>query len=141
MRKKKALHRAKKALFIDGNHLFYRSFFAIKDLSTPEGIPTNAIFGFLKSLLRLVQSQKPNVFAVCFDTKGGTYRSAIVPTYKANRPVPPSSLIEQSKRIREILSFVEIPWFEQSGFEADDLLATLAKQYNEKAHQVFIYSG
>jgi DNA polymerase I len=141
LRRKKALNRAKKALFIDGNHLFYRSFFAIKHLSTPEGIPTNAIFGFLKSLLRLVQLQKPDVLAVCFDTKGGTYRSDIVPEYKANRPIPPSSLIEQSKHIREILSYLEVPWFEKVGFEADDLLATFAYQLTEKKYQVYIYSG
>jgi DNA polymerase-1 len=141
LRRKKALNRAKKALFIDGNHLFYRSFFAIKHLSTPEGIPTNAIFGFLKSLLRLVQLQKPDVLAVCFDTKGGTYRSSIVPEYKANRPPPPSSLIEQSKRIREILSYLEVPWFEKVGFEADDLLATFAKELTEKEYHVNIYSG
>ncbi|HPJ13433.1 MAG TPA: DNA polymerase I, partial [Caldisericia bacterium] len=135
------MNRAKKALFIDGNHLFYRSFFAIKNLSTPEGIPTNAIFGFLKAILHLTKQQKPDVLAVCFDTKGGTYRSEITPEYKANRPPPPASLIEQSKRIREILTKLQIPWFEKTGYEADDLLATLATDYVEKNHQVYIYSG
>ncbi len=135
------MNRAKKALFIDGNHLFYRSFFAIKNLSTPEGIPTNAIFGFLKAILHLTKQQKPDVLAVCFDTKGGTYRSEITPEYKANRPSPPASLIEQSKRIREILTKLQIPWFEKTGYEADDLLATLATDYVEKNHQVYIYSG
>ena len=107
----------------------------------PDGTPTNALFGFLKTLLTLLQEVEPTSLAICFDTKGKTYRSNILPEYKANRPPPPSSLIQQSKMIREILSELDIPWFELVGYEADDLLATLATKFAEEEQNVYVYSG
>ncbi|MCK5847915.1 MAG: DNA polymerase I [Caldisericia bacterium] len=131
----------RKAVFLDGNNLFYRSFFAIRELTSSDGTPTNAIFGFLKTMIRIVNTEKPDYFAVCFDTKSKTYRSTILPSYKANRPPTPDSLIIQTKLIREILSRINISWFELNGYEADDLLATFASKYSRGGNSVYVYSG
>lgn len=119
----------KKALFlIDGSYLLYRSFFAIKPLHTAGGIPTNAVYGFCRAIKKLLDSFAPAYVGVVWDSKGGSFRNQVYPEYKANRQAPPSDLMMQKDLIMQFIDLVGICNVALPGFEADDLLATLARK-------------
>jgi len=115
-------------LLIDGNALLYRSFYAIQRLSTSDGFPTNAIYGFLATLRKITAEEKPRYLAVVFDTKGPTVRHGVYEAYKANRKPMPDDLVRQVPRLKEVLAAMRVPVRESEGFEADDVLGTLAAQ-------------
>lgn len=117
------------ALFlVDGSYLLYRSYFAIKPLSTSTGIPTNAVYGFCRALKKLIDTFNPAHLAIVWDTKGGSFRNTVYPPYKAHRPPPPSDLMQQKELILQFINLVGISNVLLEGYEADDLLATLARQ-------------
>ena len=126
---------------IDGNAYIHRAYHAISPLSNQEGLPTHAVFGFLKILTRILQEKNPQHLIIAFDAKGPNFRHQIYPDYKANRPPMPEDLVVQIPYIKQIVEAHNIFSLEQSGVEADDLLAALATEFSRQGRQVIIVSG
>jgi len=112
---------------IDAHALCYRSFYAIKDLSTSKGQQTNAIYGFVNTLRKILRDHHPEYMAVCFDSPGKTHRQEKFNAYKIQRPVMPRDLIDQIPIIKEVVGAYNLALFESPGFEADDIIATIAR--------------
>lgn len=113
---------------IDGNAILHRAYHALPPFKTPEGELVNAVYGFSSMLLHLLAGPKPEYIAVAFDRKAKTFRHEEYVEYKATRAKAPDDLYEQLPRIKEIVETFKIPIFEIDGYEADDVLATLAHQ-------------
>jgi len=113
---------------IDGSSYIYRAFYAIRHLSNSKGLPTNAIFGFTQMLLRVVKEFRPEYLLVVFDSKAPTFRSEVYQEYKANRPAMPESLSPQLPYIKRIVEAYRIATLAMEGYEADDLIGTIAKR-------------
>ncbi|GAB6138224.1 DNA polymerase I [Halanaerobaculum tunisiense] len=127
---------------LDGNSLTYRAFYALPDtLTTAEGTVTNAVFGFTRMLLSLIDKQEPDLLGVAFDAPGATFRHEEYEEYKANRKETPDKLKHQFGLAKEVLNSLEIPTFEIEGLEADDLIGTLAKEAAQAGYQVTIVTG
>lgn len=126
---------------IDGQAYIYRAFYAVRELQTSKGFPTNAIFGFVNMLQRLLQDQQPEQLAVVFDAKGKTFRNDLYTAYKANRLAMPETLRPQIPRIKEVVRAFRIPVLELEGYEADDIIATLANRWEKQGAEVVIVSG
>lgn len=118
-------------LLIDGNALVHRGFHAIPNLSTKSGEPTNAVYGFTMILLKAIKDLKPTHIACSFDLKGPTFRHEEYAEYKATRVAAPDELYAQFDRVKEVVRALNIPIFEIEGYEADDVLGTLARQICE----------
>ncbi len=131
---------AEKLFLIDGHALCYRSFFAIKGLSTSKGQPTNAIYGFLNTLKKILRDYKPQYMAVCFDSKEKTHRQKKFTEYKIQRPVMPDDLISQMNSIKEIVKAYSLTSFECPGFEADDIIASLVYGLKKENLEIVIVS-
>ena len=121
---------------IDANALCYRSFFAIRSLSTSKGQATNAVYGFVSSLKKILREYEPKYMAVCFDAAKKTFRQEKFAAYKIQRPPMPDNLVSQLPIIKEIVKAYNLAIFEQEGWEADDLMATLAKENSKKGVEV-----
>ena len=117
----------KKLFLVDGNSLLYRSFYAIKRLSNSAGFPTNAIFGFVSTLKKLIEDEKPDYLGIVFDTKGPTIRHKLFKDYKALRKPMPEDLVVQVPVLKKLISSLRIPLYESENYEADDVLASLAR--------------
>src|SRR5215207_11559343 len=129
-------------LLIDGNSLTYRAFFALpSDMSTASGQVTNAVFGFTSMLINLMRDHGSGRVAVAFDRPEPTFRHERVDTYKANRESAPDILRQQMGLVREVLEALRIPILEAPGFEADDILATLATRARDRGDDVLIVTG
>jgi DNA polymerase-1 len=126
---------------IDGSSYIYRAFYAIRNLSNSKGFPTNAVYGFTRMLMKVIQEKKPDYVAVAFDVKGPTHRQEIYPDYKANRPEMPGDLQPQIPYIKRMVEGFGIPSIEMQGMEADDILGTLAREGREKGLEVVLVSG
>ena len=133
----------KRLLLIDGHSMAYRAFFALpaENFTTARGQHTNAIYGFATMLLSLLSSEKPTHVAVAFDVSRKTFRSEIFPEYKANRAKTPDEFRSQMSYLHELVSAFGIKAFEVEGFEADDILATIAKQAEKEGAEVLICTG
>ena len=130
-----------KLFLIDGNSYCYRAFYAIKELRNSKGKPTNAVYGFILMLKKLLEKEKPAYLAVAFDLKGPTFRHKQFEDYKAHRKPMPDDLVSQMGLIKETISGYNIPIFEKQGFEADDILATIAKKISQQGIDVYIVTG
>ena len=126
---------------IDGHSYLYRAYYAIRILSTSKGLPTNAIFGFTNMLMKIIREKKPDGMVISFDLPVPTERHRLYKEYKAQRPVPPGDLIEQIPHIRRMISAFNIPVYEVPGYEADDILGTIAKKTAAEGMEVFIVTG
>ncbi len=117
---------------IDGYAAFFRAYYAIRGRMTSPVTkePTNAVYGFVAMLIKLLREQKPDYLAVVLDVSGdrGTFRSEIYPQYKANRDAPPEDFRPQVQRCLQILEALGVPTLGAEGYEADDVIATLATQ-------------
>ncbi|MBU0990928.1 MAG: DNA polymerase I [Proteobacteria bacterium] len=132
----------KKTLFlIDGSAYIYRGYHALPSLSNSKGLPTNAILGFTNILYKLMNDKKPEYAVMLFDEKGPTFRHHIYKEYKANRPPMPEDLIVQLPYIREVVKGFNIPVMEMVGYEADDLIGTLAALGDKDGFSVVMISG
>lgn len=131
----------KKMLLIDGNSLLHRAFHALPPLRTSKGVPTNAVYGFLNMLLRILQEEDPDYVAVAFDKKGPTFRHEEFIEYKSTRPPTPDELIGQFDLLKEILKAMNITFFEIDGYEADDIIGTISKKGEEKGISSVIVTG
>lgn len=118
--------REKKLFLIDGNSLLYRSYYAIQRLSTSQGFPTNALYGFLNSLRKLIEQENPQYLGIVFDVKGPTLRHKVFKDYKAHRKPMPEDLSRQIPVLKKIIKALNIPFFEFENYEADDVLGSLA---------------
>jgi len=126
---------------VDASTFIHRSYHAIPPLSTKSGRPTNAIYGFLATLNKLLRERQPEYIALAFDAKGPTFRHEIYNDYKANRPPMEPDLIAQQAPIREIIEALGLPKLEVPGLEADDLIATLAAKARRQGFEVVVVSG
>jgi len=133
----------KRLLLIDGHSMAYRAFFALPadNFTTAQGQHTNAIYGFATMLLSLLSSEKPTHVAVAFDVSRKTFRSEIFPDYKANRAKTPDEFRSQMSYLHELVAAFGITTFEVEGFEADDIIATIAKQAEREGAEVLICTG
>jgi DNA polymerase I len=123
---------------VDGSALIYRSFYAIKDLRTSEGQPTNAVYGFTSTLLKILRDKKPEYMSVLFDLKEPTLRHGIFAEYKAQRKPMPDELVGQLPLIKKITALLGIRHLEKEGYEADDLIATLAEKFKREGYKIVI---
>jgi len=127
-----------KLFLIDGSSYIFRAFYAIRHLSNSKGLPTNAIFGFTQMLLKVLKEHRPDYLAVVFDSKGPTFRTEVYEEYKANRPAMPEGLALQIPYIKKIIEGYRIATLEMEGYEADDLIGTVAKGVGSEVDVVII---
>jgi DNA polymerase-1 len=129
-------------MLIDGNSLTYRAFFALPtDMATASGQVTNAVFGFTSMLVNLLRDQKPDHLAVVFDRSEPTFRHEALSTYKGNRDATPDLLRQQMGIVREVVETLRVPVLDLVGFEADDIIATLATAAEARGDDVIIVTG
>ena len=127
-----------KLFLIDGSSYFFRAFYAIRHLSNSKGLPTNATFGFVQMLLKVLKDHRPDYLAVILDSKAPTFRSEVYQEYKANRPAMPESLAPQIPYIKKIIEGYRIAVLEKEGYEADDLIGTVARRLESEVDVVII---
>ncbi len=131
-----------KFVVIDGNHLIHRAFYAIRTpLATSAGEPTNALYGFAGMLLNIIEREDPDYIAMTFDEKTPTFRHKAHKEYKATRSKAPDELYIQIPRIRELVKSFNISIFSSAGYEADDLMGTLALSANSQGIKTCIVTG
>src|ERR1700690_836624 len=130
-----------KWLLVDGFNLAYRCFFAIPELARADGFPTNALHGWVKSLWRLSDQEKPDGTLVFFDLGGAQDRLALLPEYKAQREEMPEPLEKQVPIIKEMTRAMGLGGVEQEGVESDDLLASHAMTLARRGDQVLVVSS
>ena len=128
-------------LVIDGNSLIHRAFHAIPLLSTTEGLPTNAVYGFTNMLLKILNDIQPKWVAVAFDKSKITFRTKEYSEYKAHRKATPEELRSQFSLVKEVLNALSIKWCEAEGYEADDLIGTIIKKAEQENISAVILSG
>ena len=126
---------------IDGSAHIYRAYHAVRGLSNSSGMPTNATYGFTRMLIKLMADRQPSHVAMFFDAKGPTFRHERYTEYKANRPPMPDDLVSQLPWIHKVTEAFNIPIFELQGYEADDLIGTLARLAEENGFQVVMVTG
>ena len=130
-----------KLLLIDGSSLLHRAVYALPLLSNKDGVFTNAVHGFMMMLNRLLAQQKPDYLMVAFDKSRVTFRNQIDPDYKGNRAATPIELKGQFELVKQVLDAAHIRWYEEDGYEADDILGTLSRLGEEAGFSVEIFSG
>ncbi len=126
---------------IDGTAQMYRAYHAIRNLTGPDGKSTNAVFGFVTMLRKLINDHRPALIAAAFDLRGPTFRTEIAADYKANRPPMPDDLSEQVAWVHEACEALGVPVLTHEKFEADDVIGTLTKQALEKDLEIVIVTG
>ncbi len=131
----------KKLVLIDGHSILNRAFYGVPDLSNAQGLHTNAVYGFLNIMFRILEEEHPEYLAVAFDVHAPTFRHKMYDAYKGTRKAMPEELREQVPVMKEVLRAMGIPIMEQAGLEADDILGTLAKKAEEAGLEVSLVSG
>ncbi len=126
---------------VDGSSYIHRAYHAIRNLSNSKGLPTNAIFGFTKMLMKLLDDKSPDYVAVTFDAKGPTFRHEIFQDYKANRPPMPEDMAVQIPYIKEVVAGLNLKILEMEGYEADDIIGTIAGLSRDQGLNVVVVSG
>ncbi|HEU4962305.1 MAG TPA: DNA polymerase I [Bacilli bacterium] len=133
---------AKKLVLIDGNSITYRAFFALPmEMQTSKGQYTNAVFGFTRMLLKLLEDEKPTHLMVAFDKGKANFRHDLYTEYKGTREKTPNELREQFPLVHEVLAAFGIPIIEIAGYEADDIIGTLAKQAEADGYETLVVTG
>lgn len=132
---------SEKIVLIDGHSILNRAFYGLPDLTNTEGLHTNAVYGFLNIMFKVLEEEKPQYLAVAFDRKEPTFRHEIFKEYKGTRKPMPTELREQVPLMKEMLVAMQIQILEQAGLEADDILGSLAKQSEKKGMEVVLVSG
>lgn len=133
----------KRMFLIDAMAMAFRNFhaFGARPLTTPEGVPISAVFGSAVYLLKLIQEEKPDYLVVLSDSKEKTFRHDLFPEYKANRTEMPEDLAVQLPYFRSLFEHLLVPYLAMPGFEADDLIGTMASKYSSSALEIYIVSG
>ena len=128
-------------IIIDGNAILHRAFHALPPLTAPDGTLTNAVYGFTSMLIRLIFDLAPTHIAVAFDRPKPTFRKELYKEYQIKRPKMDEGLAAQIPMVHDVLSAMQIPIFEQDGFEADDVIGTLCNNKPKTINQVIIVTG
>jgi len=135
------MEKRERLVIIDGQSYIYRAFFAIRRLSNSKGLPTNAIYGFVQMMQKVVKELTPEYLCIVFDSKEKTFRHEIYNEYKAHRPPMPDDLSIQIPHIQKIVDAYNIKKLAISGYEADDIIATLAKKGKSYGNEIIIITG
>ena len=130
-----------KLVLIDGHSILNRAFYGVPDLTNSEGLHTNAVYGFLNIMFKILEEEKPQYLAVAFDLKAPTFRHKRYAAYKGTRKPMPEELRQQVPVMKQILSAMGILTMEQEGYEADDILGTMAKRAEKEGLSVALVSG
>jgi DNA polymerase I len=133
--------KSERIIVIDGSSYFFRAFYAIPRLSNSKGFPTNAVLGFINMLLRVLDNEKPTKLAIAFDTGKPTFRKEKYAEYKSNRSAPPEDLVVQIPEIMKAVDCFGVKRYELEGFEADDVIGTIAKRATKEGFKVEIITG
>ncbi len=129
-------------VLIDGNAIMHRAYHALPPLTTPDGKPAHVVYGFVSMIIKIFQALKPTHFAVAFDRPGPTFRNELYKEYQIQRPKMEDDFISQISLVHDVVKAFGIPIFELDGFEADDMIGTIAKQRkSKKIDQVIIVTG
>ena len=132
---------AEKIMIIDGNSIVNRAFYGVPLLTDTQGRYTNGVYGFLNILFKLLDEEQPEYWAVAFDLHAPTFRHKTYAEYKGTRKGMPEELREQMPLLKEVLRIMNIPIFEQEGYEADDILGTLSAMAEREGIRPVIVSG
>src|SRR5574341_914222 len=134
---------SRRFFLIDGSALAYRSYFAFirNPLINSRGVNTSAVFGFAQSLLRILKEYKPDYIAIVFDTKAPTFRHELYADYKSTRSKMPDEMVEQLPYLNEVAQAMNLAVLQKEGFEADDLMGTLAKEAASKGVETILVTG
>ena len=133
--------RMEKLLLIDGNSILNRAFYGLPDLSTSQGVHTNAILGFFNILMKIMEEEKPDYLTVAFDVHEPTFRHEMYEAYKGTRKPAKEEFLQQLPIMKELLKAMGICILEKAGYEADDILGTIAKQAEKEEIEVSLVSG
>jgi DNA polymerase-1 len=125
---------------VDGPNMAFRAFFAIGGMSSSQGLPTNALFGFTNMLLKLIRDHRPDYLAIAWDPKDGTFRDRVFPDYKGTRPDMPDALRAQMPHFERIAEAFDVPFLLLDDFEADDVMGTLARRHEGELDVVLVTS-
>lgn len=130
-------------VLIDGNAILHRAFHALPPMKNSKGNPTNAIYGFVAMLLRVIEELKPDYISVTFDRPKPTFRNELYEKYQAHRPKMDDSLVKQISGVHEIVAALGIPIYEKDGYEADDVIGTIATQVQnkQKVDEIIVVTG
>lgn len=131
----------KKLMVLDGHSIAFRAFHAVPELTTSDGVYTNAIYGFVNMLIKITGQYGPNAVAVAFDLKEPTFRHRMYDGYKAGRSATPETLISQIELLKDLLKKMGITVLSAVGFEADDILGTLSRMANENGIKTYLVTG
>ena len=131
----------KKLLAIDGNSILNRAFYGIRPLTTKDGFPTNALYGMINMITRQAEAIAPDYCAVAFDLKAPTFRHKMYDAYKAGRHATPDELLAQFPVAKEVLTALGYHVLEMEGYEADDILGTLARLSTESDCEAYLMTG
>lgn len=131
----------KNLYLVDVSSMFFRAFYAVRPLTSPQGLPTNAIYGFTSMIVKLLKEEKPDYLGFCYDLPTPSFRKDLYAEYKANRSETPEDLIPQIPYIKKMVDALGIPAFEIKGYEADDIIGTLTEIGRKNHCQVHIVSG
>jgi DNA polymerase I len=126
---------------IDGHSLTFKAYYAIRNLRSPQGVPTGAVYGFLRMLLKFMDEASPELLAVVFDTGKPSFRKELYDAYKANRQAPPPDFEVQMQWIYRLLRGMGIAVYEMNGFEADDVIATMAQTMKDCGARAIVLSA
>ncbi|MCZ6507757.1 MAG: hypothetical protein O7A04_06895, partial [Acidobacteria bacterium] len=132
---------AERLYLIDAYSIIFRAFYAIRNLSSSKGEPTNAVYGFVQMLRKLLQDHQPALVGLAFDVSKKTFRKELYDDYKANRKPMPEDLRPQIALIRKVIDAYRIPILELEGYEADDVLGTVARKASEEGYEVVLVSA
>ncbi|EFC96246.1 5'-3' exonuclease, SAM domain protein, partial [Hungatella hathewayi DSM 13479] len=130
-----------KLVLIDGHSIMSRAFYGVPELTNSEGLHTNAVYGFLNIMFKILEEEQADHVAVAFDLKEPTFRHQMFEQYKGTRKPMPEELHEQVDLMKEVLGAMEVPILTMAGFEADDILGTVAKESQAKGVEVVVVSG
>ncbi|QQR79797.1 MAG: DNA polymerase I [Deltaproteobacteria bacterium] len=131
----------KRLYLVDASGYIFRAYYAIRPLSNSKGLPTNALFGFTNMMVKLLKEHKPDLIGVVFDVARKTFRNEKYPEYKANRSEPPPDLVPQFPYFRKIIQALNLPVLELPNYEADDVIGTIASQFEKKDWETVIVTG
>ena len=130
-----------KLMVIDGNSIINRAFYGVRPLTTREGLHTNAVYGFVTTLQKLLDEEAPEALCVTFDRREPTFRHLSYEGYKAQRKGMPEELAQQLPVLKEVLDAMDIPRYELAGYEADDLIGTISRKCEAAGWACVVVTG
>ena len=131
----------KQIYVVDVSSMFFRAFYAIRPLTSSQGVPVNAVYGFISMIIKLMKEKNPDHLVFCYDRKEPSFRKDLYTDYKANRTEMPDDMQVQMPYLKRVAGLFGICDIELPGFEADDLIGTVARMAQKEDYDVYIVSG